>query len=74
MILLLVISSASCGDGYDGVKCYESVQKTYPNSTIFRVPTSNYRFIVVGADSSVHYVETLGSGVQITVDLLIKKI
>lgn len=73
-LLLLIITLSACGDGFDGEKCYMSVQKSYPNSTIFRIPEHSYRFIVVTADSSIHYIETYGSGTEITVDILIKKL
>lgn len=74
LLLLLVTCLYSCGDGYDSEKCYVGVQKVYPQSTIFIIPCHSFRFIVIAADSSVHYVETMGNGTEITVDILIKKL
>lgn len=72
---LLVICLASCA-GNDEYGCYKSVQEEFPNAIVIKQPIGEkWRFIVIDADSSVYYVETMSSNnVKITQKELIYKL
>tara|TARA_R110002020_G_scaffold242484_1_gene455847 strand:+ start:496 stop:753 length:258 start_codon:yes stop_codon:yes gene_type:complete len=57
---LLATCLASCGN--DEYGCYESVQEEFPNAiTIKRPIGEKWSFVVIDADSSVYYVETMNN-------------
>jgi len=64
----------SCA-GYDEYSCYENVQEEFPNAIAIKSPIGEkYSFIVIDADSSVYYIETMNkSDTKLTQKELIHK-
>ena len=56
--MLLGLMLIGC-DGFDDIKCLESVKQEFPEAmTIHMKPKNRFTFIVVDKDSSVYYVRT----------------
>lgn len=73
-LLLIAIAFTSCGDGFNSVKCLNSVQEAYPNSEVFQIPKFDYKFIVVDSNGTVTYVETLNADdAKISAKAIIKR-
>lgn len=59
VLLLGVTLMTSCNDAMDVEKCYENVQKAYPNNKVLTTKDSEFTFIVVIDSNNVMLVETL---------------
>ena len=59
LYILLATCLYSCA-GEDEYGCYKSVQEEFPNAIDISSPIGErYRFVVIDADSTVYYVETM---------------
>lgn len=59
--LLLCALLTGCGAGFNPEKCLESVIKVYPNSAVYKLGRSDYRFLVIHEGNPL-IVATLASG------------
>jgi hypothetical protein len=71
-VSLLAVSAF--GPGGDKVKCLQTVTNTYPNDSVYLVPGSSFKFIVVKKNGEVLLVKTMNlSNTDITsTDPLVK--
>lgn len=66
--LLLIACLISCEDA--NFKCFNEVQKKYPNSIVMN---RLYEFIAIDDEGNVHFIETKGRDNSITYDAIILK-
>lgn len=73
LFFTLFLTSCRNSEAFDRASCYQSVQKVYPQSTIYPFPENDYNYVVVDSCGGVHHVKTMSSETsEITQDVLIK--
>lgn len=58
LLLISLLFIISCNKYMNPTNCLNTVEKTFPNSTIMSIPGEKYRFIVI-QNNNTYYVETM---------------
>lgn len=61
-LYLILVTTLFTSCGFDEYDCFKSVEEEFPNAIEIKSPVGeDYRFIVMDADSSIYYIETMNN-------------